>query len=262
MAEDAPPTETRSIEMEVEVPGTPEEVWRAIATGPGITSWYVPHQVEEREGGAVSLTFGPGMDVDGKVEVWSPPERIVFNNAEGTGGLAFEWIVEAKSAGTCVVRLVNSGFGVGEEWDAQYDGMTEGWPIFLANLRLHLERFAGRTATAMLPMAQWAGPADSAWARVLGELGADADVAVGDRVVLDGGDGLALAGTVAHLLPHELLMVVDDPAPGTAFVAVEGGGDAVSVSIWSYLYDDGGAQVAARDEPRWVQWLGSRGVAD
>ena len=26
------------IELEVEVPGTPEEVWRAIATGPGITS--------------------------------------------------------------------------------------------------------------------------------------------------------------------------------------------------------------------------------
>ena len=41
----------RSIELEVEVQGTPEEVWRAIATGPGISSWYVPHVVEEREGG-------------------------------------------------------------------------------------------------------------------------------------------------------------------------------------------------------------------
>ena len=38
----------RAIELEVEVPGTPEEVWRAIATGPGISSWYVPHTVEER----------------------------------------------------------------------------------------------------------------------------------------------------------------------------------------------------------------------
>ena len=26
----------RSIQVEVEVPGTPEEVWQAIATGPGI----------------------------------------------------------------------------------------------------------------------------------------------------------------------------------------------------------------------------------
>ncbi|MBV1893467.1 MAG: hypothetical protein KUG57_05420 [Ilumatobacteraceae bacterium] len=35
-----------SIELEIEVEGTPEEVWRAIATGPGISSWYVPHTVE------------------------------------------------------------------------------------------------------------------------------------------------------------------------------------------------------------------------
>ncbi len=53
------PEERRSIELEIEVPGTPEEVWRAIATGPGITSWYVPHEVEEREGGAALASFGP-----------------------------------------------------------------------------------------------------------------------------------------------------------------------------------------------------------
>ena len=32
----------RSVQVEVEVPGTPEEVWQAIATGPGISSWFVP----------------------------------------------------------------------------------------------------------------------------------------------------------------------------------------------------------------------------
>ena len=57
-----------------------------------------------------------------------------------------------------VVRLVNSGFGTGAEHDAQYDGMTEGWRLFMFNLRLHLEHFAGQTATAVLPMAMWAGP--------------------------------------------------------------------------------------------------------
>jgi hypothetical protein len=28
----------RSVQVDVEVPGTPEEVWKAIATGPGISS--------------------------------------------------------------------------------------------------------------------------------------------------------------------------------------------------------------------------------
>ncbi len=32
----------RSVQVDVEVPGTPEEVWQAIATGPGISSWFVP----------------------------------------------------------------------------------------------------------------------------------------------------------------------------------------------------------------------------
>jgi len=41
----------RSIQVEIEVPGTPEEVWRAIATGPGISAWFVPTTSDEREGG-------------------------------------------------------------------------------------------------------------------------------------------------------------------------------------------------------------------
>ena len=54
----------RSVQVEVEVPGTPEEVWQAIATGPGISSWFVPAEFEERDGKpvAVKLNFGPGME--------------------------------------------------------------------------------------------------------------------------------------------------------------------------------------------------------
>ena len=32
----------RSVQVEVEVPGTPEQVWQAIATGPGVGAWFVP----------------------------------------------------------------------------------------------------------------------------------------------------------------------------------------------------------------------------
>jgi uncharacterized protein YndB with AHSA1/START domain len=53
----------RSVQVEVEVPGTPEEVWQAIATGPGISSWFVPTTFEQSDGRPVSVTmnFGPGM---------------------------------------------------------------------------------------------------------------------------------------------------------------------------------------------------------
>ncbi|MCZ7628897.1 MAG: SRPBCC domain-containing protein [Microthrixaceae bacterium] len=178
----------RSIELEVEVVGTPEEVWEAIATGPGITSWYVPHTVEEREGGAASASFGPGpeMQVPGRVAVWEPPRRIVFDGGEDAGGLVFEWRVEAHDDGTCTVGLVNSGFGSGEGWDDQYDGMVEGWRLFLSNLQLHMEHFGGLTATPVLPMAMWAGPRTAAWATLATELGIPEEPAVGERIRTSG----------------------------------------------------------------------------
>jgi uncharacterized protein YndB with AHSA1/START domain len=252
----------RAIELEVEVPGSPEEVWRAIATGPGISSWYVPHTVEEREGGAAMASFGPGpeMQIPGRVAAWEPPRRIVFDGGEGVGGLAFEWLVEARDGATCVVRLVNRGFGEGGEWDDQYDGMTEGWQLFMLNLKLHMQHFAGQTATSALPVGQWAGPRGEAFARLTDALGIPAAPAVGDRVAVSAPDAPALAGTVAAAAPWRLALVVDEPAPGTAFLAVEGEGEQVNVSVWSYLYGPEGAEAARRDEPAWASWLAERGV--
>ena len=242
------------------MPGRPEEVWRAVATGPGISSWYVPHTVEERAGGAATAAFGPEpeMQITGRVVVWEPPHRVVFDGGEGVDGMAFEWTVEACGDDRCVVRLVNTGFGTGPEHDAQYDGMTEGWRLFMCNLRLHLEHFAGGTATAALPMAMWAGPRQAAWAALTDALGIPPAPAVGDRIEVTAQDAPALAGTVADVTPRWVALVLDRPAPGTAFVAVEGDGEHVTVSIWSYLYGTDGATAAERDGPLWRQWLTER----
>src|SRR6185312_1607891 len=64
----------RTIVHEIEVPGTPEQVWQAIATGQGITAWFVPTQVQERSGGTIEHDFGPGMgSAIGEVTAWEPP---------------------------------------------------------------------------------------------------------------------------------------------------------------------------------------------
>jgi uncharacterized protein YndB with AHSA1/START domain len=44
------PSGRRSVQVELEVAGTPEAVWQAIATGPGISSWFVPTEIEQRAG--------------------------------------------------------------------------------------------------------------------------------------------------------------------------------------------------------------------
>lgn len=255
------PENQRAIELEIEVPGTPEEVWQAIATGPGIGSWYVPHTVEEREGGAMSASFGPGpeMQVSGRVVAWDPPRRFVYDGGD-EAGFAFEWLVEAREGGSCVVRLVNSGFGYGDEWDDQYDAMTEGWKMFLVNLRLHLAHFRGQAATAVQPTSMWPGPADEAWNALTTELELPPRPAVGDRVATSAPVAPPFAGEVMDAGPRRISLLLDQPARGTAVLTVEGEGEAVSVSAWSWLYGPDGAAAAERDEPAWQAWLGRHAV--
>src|SRR5680860_1322753 len=69
-------------EVEVEVPASPEAVWRAIATGPGIEAWFVPAEVDEREGGTIVTHHGPFGDSTGTVTVWDPPRRFVYEERD------------------------------------------------------------------------------------------------------------------------------------------------------------------------------------
>lgn len=251
--------DSRSIEIEIEVPGTPEEVWQAIATGPGITSWYVPHDVEGVPNGKATFSFGPGMDGEALVSVWEPPHRFKLEGEDGEG-LAFEWTIQARSEDTCVVRLVNSGFGDGDEWDAQYDAMGNGWAIFLTNLRLHLEYFSPRTATASLPMAVWNKPLDQAWPHLTDHLDIPADAEAGDRITTSGIDAPHLSGVVVKASKGWYALLIDAPAPGTGFISAEAHGEMTAVSVWTYLYGDEGRAASAGAEPIWREWLESRGA--
>jgi uncharacterized protein YndB with AHSA1/START domain len=257
MSESPDRARDRSIELEVEVQGTPEEVWRAIATGPGISSWYVPHQVDEREGGAAMASFGdaPEMQVAGRVAAWEPPSRIVFDGGDGVEGLAFEWLVQARDGGTCVVRLVNSGFGSGEEWDDQYDGMTEGWGLFLFNLQLHCRHFPGRQAVPMLPTGGSPLPRVDGWTKLRTRLGIVDPPTVDQHIEAHTGDGASLAGTVVRADLYSVALLLDAPAPGTAFLTAEGGEAGCGVSVWSYLYGPDAAAIVERDKPRWQAFL-------
>jgi uncharacterized protein YndB with AHSA1/START domain len=51
------PSGRRSVQVEVEVPATPEEVWQALATGPGFSSWFEPAEFEIRDRKPVAVKF-------------------------------------------------------------------------------------------------------------------------------------------------------------------------------------------------------------
>ena len=158
----------RSVQVEVEVPGTPEEVWQAIATGPGISSWFVPAEFEERDGKpvAVKLNFGPGMESSSPITAWDPPHRFAAQSdgwMPGSPPIADEWSVEARAGGICVVRIVHSLFASTDDWDNQLEGTESGWPGFFRILKIYLTHFRGQRSAMMQWMAPAAGTEAEAW---------------------------------------------------------------------------------------------------
>ncbi len=252
----------RSVQAEAEVPGTPDEVWQAIATGPGISSWFVPSEIEEREGGTAISHFGAdsSMDSVAKITAWDPPRRFVAESGDlgpDQPPVATEWIVEARDGGTCVVRVVHSWFASSDDWDGQFEGHTYGWVGFFRILRLYLAHFRGQPCTALQLMGSAPEPKSEAWSALTGLLGL-AGATVGRRVSTSAG-APPLAGSVERVgeaeHPEELLVRLDEPAPGIAHLFAMPMGGQVYLSIRMFLYGDGAPAAAARAEPVWQGWL-------
>ncbi|MEX2120439.1 MAG: SRPBCC domain-containing protein [Pirellulales bacterium] len=258
----------RSVQVEVEVPGTPEEVWQAIATGPGVSSWFVPTEVEGGEGGVpvrVVSHFGPGgsMDSIATVTAWDPPHRFAAESQDlgpNDPTVATEWIVEARSGGTCVVRVVHSLFASSDDWDGQLEGWESGWPAFFRILRLYLTHFRGLPSSAFQLMGVAPEPKSDAWSVLTGALGL-AGAAVGQRVSTRAG-APPLAGLVERAgqpeHPEELLLRLELPAPGIAHMFAMPMGGQVYLPIRLYLYCDQAPAAVARAEPLWQAWMKER----
>lgn len=256
----------RSVEAQVEVPGAVDDVWRAIATGPGISAWFVPSEVEERQGGAAVSHFSPdgAMDAVGTITEWAPPHRFVVEGEEGPGTVASEWTVEAKDGGTCVVRVVHSWFADSDDWDDQFEGHSHGWVSFFRILRLYCAHFIGQSAALAPFAAQAAAPKEAAWRALLDPLGLFG-APLGDKVATSTGapplDGVVeWAGQPAA--PEELLLRLAKPAPGAAHLFAMPMGDVTHLSIRLYLYGDQAESAAAAAEPVWRDWLAERFAAD
>ena len=248
----------RYIEVEVEVPGTPEEVWDAIATGPGVSSWFVP--TEEGEGGTVVSHFGPGMDVVATRTAWEPPRRFAGEGGgfgPGAPPLAAEWTVEARAGGTCVVRLVHSLFASGDDWDNQLESIESGWPSFFRTLRLHLTHFRGQRGSGIHLVSMVPGPESKVWDALTRSLGLT-DIARGQKFKTPA--GLApLEGVIEEVgngkHPHQIHVSLQEPTPGIAHFFVHAECGPVFVENRFYFYGPQAGAAVQRDEPLWQSWL-------
>jgi uncharacterized protein YndB with AHSA1/START domain len=252
------PTVPYRLEFSVEVPGTPEQVWKAIATATGMSAWFLPTQMEEREGGSLHFAMGPGMGSDGQVTGWDPPRRLVYDedwaalmgkDPEALSPLTSEFLVEAQSGGTCVVRVTTSGFGTGAAWESEFwDDLAPSWIPFFDNLRVYLSHFPGQEATQLEVTASHPADAEALWSVLHDALGLGDEGAV---VTVRG-----TTGTVERVAERQVLIRLTEPVPGMLSVFTFGTGDGKAIAgVRGYLFSADAADYVRREEPAWQAWL-------
>jgi uncharacterized protein YndB with AHSA1/START domain len=257
------PDGRRSIRVEAEVPGTPEQVWQAIATGPGISAWFVTAQVDGKTGGDLTCDFGGGMTSTAKITAYEPPLRFPAESpgwAPGMPPVATEWSVEAKRGGTCIVRVVHSLFASTGDWDGQLEGTESGWASFFHVLRRYLQHFAGQPSALVQAAAMCPTPIAEAWSTLTAQLLGGA-AKPRQRLSVQIAPGVTLAGEIDRVddLGHgyNVHVSLDQPAPGTLLAGVYAcGGTMVSVS--AYLYGKRAEPAAAAVRPHLQPWVAAR----
>ncbi|MEZ5283880.1 MAG: SRPBCC domain-containing protein [Vicinamibacterales bacterium] len=238
----------RRVEMALVVPGTPEQVWEALATGPGYEAWFTRATVDGCVGGAITFDFGAAGESSGVVTGWDPPHRFAYEERdwmEGAPPVATEITVTARRGGRCVVRMVHSLFASTDDWDDQLEGFESGWAAFFDVLRVYLTHAAGQPATLVSAFESTAMDTGRAWQAAVHALGGVPSHA-GDRWTPP--DGSGLSGVLEYLsqTPRQRHAVVhlDAPCQGARLVGV-GSGATAPVSMALYLYGDEAGRCAA-----------------
>jgi uncharacterized protein YndB with AHSA1/START domain len=238
------------VREEIELAATPEQVWQAIATGPGVDSWFMGHtEIEPRDGGATQMTL-MGETGRSTVTAWEPGKRFSFRaepNPDGTF-MAFEYLIEGREGAGTVLRFVHSGI-LGDDWEDQYEGLRQGDRMYLQKLAVYLERFPDRTAvhSSFLP-----GPAvpddDRAWAAFASVLGLTDGIVAGAPVRLGIDPANPVDGVVEFVREPSFIGV---RTAGQLYMFVHGYGGMMVVEYHSFEPD---ADHTALDQA-WQSWL-------
>jgi uncharacterized protein YndB with AHSA1/START domain len=228
---------SREFEIRKDVPldATPEQVWDAIATGPGLASWFMPVELE------------PGGQ---EVAAWDPPKRLAVRLPPAPDGSvqAFEYLIEARDGGSTVLRFVHSGI-LGDDWSDEFEGMTRfGWDMYLHTLGAYLRHFPGRYAAYVFAEGPASSAEPAAWTRLLEHLAVPATVATGDRVRVDA-PGEGIDGVVDYVGPTFLGIRTAD-----ALYRFHGRSPlGMTIAVGHHIYA-GGIDVEAANHA-WRDWL-------
>ena len=184
------------INLDATVDATPDQIWDAIATGPGISTWFVGRT--EIDNGEVRTAFGDNWIPAGTINTTDKPHHFAYGSEPAPDGrfIAYDYLVEGRDHSGTILRAVTSGFLPGDDWAGEYEAMQYGTQLFFATLVEYLRHFPGRPTTPVTafgpPVTDW----PAAWAALHQALGLGPHPQPGDP--LPGG------GEVYFVNPHTL----------------------------------------------------------
>lgn len=231
---------------EITVDATPDEVWEAITSGPGVDSWLMGStEIDSASKTGTFTMFGETSTTN--ITAWEPGHRYATQEdakADGTF-MAFEWLIESRDGGGAVVRFVHSGL-MGDDWEAEYNALSIGDQAYLTKLGVYLEHFAPRTAKHSLFLP---GPVTKdSWAAMTAAVGVGADAANGQPARLSVPGIEPVEGTVEFVVPSSFVGMRTDDA---MYVLIHGYNDMVFAT--THYFDDRDPSAEAE---AWQAWLG------
>lgn len=127
--------------IELEIPAPLPDVWNAFSTSDGLSTWLFPNAtVDLRPGGDWLVHFPGGSTGGGTIVSFAPQKELVLSalapdqfphvRADRTQAV-FEFEPRGKST---VVRLTQTGWKTGAEWDKAYAYLAAGNAQLLASL--------------------------------------------------------------------------------------------------------------------------------
>jgi hypothetical protein len=153
---------------------------------------------------------------------------------------------------------VHSLFADSDDWDGQLEGTESGWPGFFRTLQLYLTHFRGLPCSTIRLMAAASESESKAWERLVGSLGL-VGAAAGQRRNAPAGVP-PFAGVVEYVseVPRDMLLRLEQPAPGVAALGAFACGGPVMVAVTLYLYGERAAAAAAQHDAAWQKWMSEK----
>jgi len=134
----------KRLDFEVTVPATVEQVWEALSTSKGLSTWLFPNAVVDlRPGGDWIVKFPGGSTGGGTIIAFVPQQKLEiaalapdqFPTVRRERTHATFDLRAAPDGKSTVVHLAQTGWKSGEEWDKAYDYLAGGNAELLESLR-------------------------------------------------------------------------------------------------------------------------------